>query len=235
MINRMAGQSALRKLLATFIACLVTLPAAADTLIFGGTRGVGLETARLLVEQGEAVTVMVRSTSDVSGLNEIDGVETVVGDAMEPESMATAFASREFNRAVSTLSGKPEEGFAVDSVGKINAIEAAKAAGVEHFVLVSSIGVGDSAGALPPPALKALAAVLAEKAKAEDYLVQSGVGFTVIRPGALTRKPANGNGILSEDASLGGIISRAEVARLVVESINNAEAQGKIYSAIEQK
>ena len=37
----------------------LSLPSFADTLIFGGTRGVGLETVRQLAASGEAVTVLV--------------------------------------------------------------------------------------------------------------------------------------------------------------------------------
>jgi len=70
-----------RWIVAGAIALGIALPAAADTLIFGGTRGVGLETARLIAETGEAVTVMVRDTSDLTALNEIDGIDLAYGDA----------------------------------------------------------------------------------------------------------------------------------------------------------
>jgi uncharacterized protein YbjT (DUF2867 family) len=225
----------MRQLAVLFVACVTALPSLADVLIFGGTRGVGLETARSFVASGETVTVMVRSTSDLTALNEIDGVSTVVGDAMNTDDIAAAFASGEFNAVVSTLSGNPLVGFAVDSTGNINAADGAKAAGVERFVLVSSIGAGDSAAALPPPVLKNLAEVLAGKARAEAHLIHSGLTYTIVRPGVLTDKPANGNGILTQDTSLAGIISRAEVARVVVDSIGDEATYGKIYSALEQR
>ncbi len=224
-----------KKLLATLAALLFTLPALADVLIFGGTRGVGLETVRQLREKGEGVTVMVRETSDLAKLNEIDGVTLVVGDAMEMDTVTAAYASGEFDAAVSTLSGNPAVGYAVDSVGSIHAIDGAIAAGVKHFVLVSSIGVGDSADALPPPVLKVLGEALAGKLEAENYLVASGLAYTIIRPGVLTNKPANGNGILTEDVSAMGVVSRAEIARLTIESIGNEEANGRTYSAVEEK
>jgi uncharacterized protein YbjT (DUF2867 family) len=223
------------RLTAILVACVVAFPALADVLVFGGTRGVGLETVRQLRAQGEDVTVMVRESSDLAALNDIDGVTTVVGDAMAMASITAAYASGDFAAVISTLSGNPVVGYAVDSAGSINAIDGAQAAGVKRFVLVSSIGAGDSRGVLPAPALKALAAVLTEKEKAERYLVDSGLNWTIIRPGVLTNKPANGNGVVSLDASVTGIISRAEVARVTVEVVDDESTYGKIYSAIEQK
>jgi uncharacterized protein YbjT (DUF2867 family) len=222
----------IRSLLAAVITC-IAWPVAADVLVFGGTRGVGLETVRLIVEAGEPVTVMVRETSDLTALNEIDGVSLASGDAMAPVTIAAAFESGQFDAVISTLGGNPKAGYAVDSVGSINAIDGAKAAGVGRFVLVSSIGVGKSAGALPQVALDSLAEVLAEKAKAENYLMASGLVYTVIRPGVLTNKPANGLGMLTEDTSITGIIRRTEVARLVAEVIGDAETFGKTYTAVE--
>ncbi|MDP6737178.1 MAG: NAD(P)H-binding protein [Nitrospinaceae bacterium] len=126
-------------------------------------------------------------------------------------------------------------GYAVDSVGSIHAIDGAKAAGVDRFILISSIGVGDSEDALPPPVLKVLGEALAGKFEAEKHLAASGLNWTVIRPGVLNDKPVNGNGILTEDTSAMGVVARAEIARLTVESIGNEETYGKTYSAVEQK
>jgi len=234
-MNRYGSRTVLQCVLAGVIAFSTALPATADVLIFGGTRGVGLETARLLAAAGEPVTVLVRETSDVTALSDIDGVTRVIGDALVPGSVAAAFASGEFDAAVSTLSGNPEAGFAVDSVGSINAIDAAKAAGAQRFILVSSIGVGDSAKALPQAALDALAHVLVEKTKAENHLIDSGLDYTIIRPGGLLDKPANGLGVLTEDVMATGIVGRAEVARLIVDALGDEGAINKVYTAIEVK
>ncbi len=223
-----------RTLLTTLLITIVTaLPALADTLVFGGTRGIGLETVRQLVGNGEAVTVLVRETSDLTALNEIDGVSTTVGDAMDMASVTQTFAAGEYQAVVSTLGGSMTAGFAVDSVGNINAIDGAQAAGVERFVLVTSIGAGDSRAAAPAPMLKALSQVLVAKEKAERHLIDSGLKWTIIRPGFLNDKPRDKQGILTQKSSTLGMISRAEVARLVAESIGSEATFGMIYSAIE--
>jgi len=213
----------------------VTLPVCADVLVFGGTRGIGLETVRQLREKGEAVTVLVRETSDLSALNAIDGVSTTVGDAMDMQAVTRAFATGEFDTVITTLGGTPDAGFMVDSVGNINAIDGATAAGVERFILITSIGTGDSRAAAPDAMLKALGMVIAEKEKAERHLIDSGLTWTIVRPGVLNDKPKNDRGRLIQDTSAVGIISRAEIARLIVEAIDSESTYGRIYSAIEAR
>lgn len=213
----------------------VTLPVFADVLVFGGTRGIGLETVRQLREKGEAVTVLVRETSDLSALNAIDGVSTTVGDAMDMQAVSRAFATGEFDTVITTLGGTPDAGFMVDSVGNINAIDGAQAAGADRFILVTSIGAGDSRAAAPDAMLKALGMVLAEKEKAERHLIDSGLTWTIVRPGVLNDKPKNDRGRLIQDTSAVGIISRAEIARLIVEAIDSEPTYGGIYSAIEDR
>ena len=224
----------LTRLSALLVVFSISLTAFADVLVFGGTRGIGLETVRQLKKNGEAVTVLVRETSDLTALNAIDGVTTTVGDAMDMESVTRAYASGEFDTAISTLGGSWDFGFTVDSVGNIHAIDGAKAAGVDRFILVTSIGAGDSRAAAPTKMLQALAPVLVEKEKAERHLIDSGLKWTIIRPGFLNDKPRDKQGMLTQKTSVVGTISRADVARLVVESIGSEPTFGAIYSAIDE-
>ena len=201
-------------------------------LVLGGTRGVGLETVKLLLDRGDAVTVMVRPTSDLTALNATNA-KRVTGDALDRDSVAAAFAAGEYRAVVSTLSGKGKDGQMADAEGNINGIDAAVAAGVDRFVLVSSIGVGDSKDALPWIARFMLRSFLEAKGRGEEHLFATGLDYTVIRPGNLNNDAASGRGILTEDRSAGGSISRSEVARLVVDSLDRPETFGKVYAAIE--
>ena len=223
-----------KSMVALALTCVLQLPASADVLIFGGTRGVGLETVRQLREAGEGVTVMVRKTSDLTALNAIEGVKTTVGDALDMDSVTAAFASGQFDAAVSTLGGLPGNA-AVDSTGNINAIDAAQAAGVPRFILVTSIGAGDSRAAAPAAMKKVLGEVIAGKEQAERRLIDSDLSWTIIRPGLLTNKPASGNGILTQNTSDVGLIPRAEVARLIVQALGNGATFKHVFSALEKK
>ena len=83
--------------------------------------------------------------------------------------------------------------------------------------------------------MRALGMVLVEKEKAERHLIDSGLTWTIIRPGVLNDKPQNDRGVLTQNTSAVGVISRAEIARLIVESIGSEQTFGRIYSAIEER
>jgi uncharacterized protein YbjT (DUF2867 family) len=100
---------------------------------------------------------------------------------------------------------------------------------------VTSIGAGDSRAAAPPKMLQALSEVLVGKEIAERHLIDSGLTWTIIRPGLLMNKPVNNLGMLTQNTSTVGLVARAEVARLVVESVSNESTFGGIYSAFEKK
>lgn len=226
------------------VGCVAAILAVADAgaataaespgvLVFGGTRGVGLETVRLLHARGEAVTVLVRESSDTAALANT-GARLVTGDALDRPSVEAAFATGDFRAVISTLSGKGKDGRYADSEGNINAMDAAKAAGVQRFVLVSSIGVGDSENALPWIARFMLRSFLEQKGLAEAHLFKSGLSYTVIRPGNLSNDDTSDTAMLTEDPTVGGGISRRDVARLLVDALDDPATYGKVYSAIDR-
>jgi uncharacterized protein YbjT (DUF2867 family) len=98
---------------------------------------------------------------------------------------------------------KPNSSIAVDKQGTINLIDAAKAAKVTHFVLVSSLLTNGAACKQTDntnyKVLQAFGGVLASKREAEVYLQKSGLDFTVVRPGGLSNDPATG-GVLVQGA-----------------------------------
>lgn len=125
----------------------------------------------------------------------------VNGDALNPADIDKAFAAmdNEVDAVITSLGGttaNPE----VDSQGNINLIEAAAAKGVKKFILVTSIGCGDSKAATPENIYETLAPVLVQKDKAEERLRNIGgdMQFVIIRPGGLRNEPPTGKGVLTE-------------------------------------
>ena len=112
-------------------------------LVFGGTRGTGLEIVRELRARGEAVTVAVRSTSNTSELEKL-GVSTVIADALDAEQVNAALTSASYAAVISTLgTTRGEQHKRPDYVGNRNVIDAAKAAGVKRFIFITVIGAGN--------------------------------------------------------------------------------------------
>lgn len=137
---------------------------------------------------------------------------------------------------ISTLGGtvaQPQ----VDSIGNINLIEASIKKGVKKFVLVTSIGCGETKDAAGQKVYDVLKPILLEKEKAEEALkaaaAKGKMEFVIIRPGGLTDDAPSNAGVLTEDMTACGSISRDDVASLVVKALFSKKADGKILSAMD--
>ena len=201
----------------------------------GASRNLGLEIAKCLAAQKMQVTALLRSPATSTELEAL-GIKVVTGDALDAAAMEAAMAGGEpIHAVISTIGGLPKDGERADYLGNKNLIDAAVKAGVQKFILVSSIGSGNSAAALQPQVLETLGPVLIEKEKAENHLIESGMIYTVIRPGGLKSEPATGNGILTEDCRVAGTIHRADVAQLVCQCLVSDTANNKVLSAVDKQ
>lgn len=147
-------------------------------LVAGSTGSLGTEIVRLLRERGEPVRGLVRLTSapeKVARLKEL-GAETVTGDLKNRVSLDAA--CRGVKTVISTVSmiqtAQPGDSFKdTDAKGTISLIDAAREAGVEHFIFVSF-----DMDAFPDTPLT--------DAKREvDAYLRSGVGgidYTILKP-----------------------------------------------------
>jgi uncharacterized protein YbjT (DUF2867 family) len=203
-------------------------------LLAGASRGVGREIAQCLTAQGHHVTALLRNEASRAELEAI-GVQVVIGDAMVIDDIRSALSvDKSIDAVISTIGGLPQDAIKPDYPGNKNLIDAAVAAGVKKFILVTSIGTGNSVSALSPQTLAVLQPVLIEKDKAEQYLINSGLTYTIVRPGGLKSEPATGNAVLTEDVRVIGSIHRADVADLVCRTVNNTSADNKILSAVDK-
>jgi uncharacterized protein YbjT (DUF2867 family) len=162
------------------------------------------------------------------------GVEVMLGDALDPAAVEQVMSQKPVDAVISTIGGRPTDGERSDFLGNKNLIDAAVKVGTKKFVLVTSIGSGNSAPALPPRAMEALAAVLTEKEQAENHLIASGLTYTILRPGGLKSDPPRGEPILTENPLVAGTIHRADVAELVYRCLISDRANQKILSAVDR-
>lgn len=198
----------------------------------GASRGVGREIAKSLAQQ-QKIKALLRSEAARPEL-EAMGIKVVIGDALAVAEVEQAMLGEPISAVISTIGGLPKDGERSDYLGNKNLIDAAVKSGVQQFILISSIGSGESAVALPPQAMETLRPVLLEKEKAEQYLIKSGLNYTVIRPGGLKSEAATGNGVLTENYTIAGTIHRADVAQLAVRCLFHQVAYNKILSAVDR-
>jgi uncharacterized protein YbjT (DUF2867 family) len=216
-----------------------------NVVVAGATGQTGSRVYERLLQQNFIVTGGVRNVAKASkslkgDLQELD----VVVDSLE--SLASTLQGAEglviavgFNPGKNLLrmSAAAHE---VDNVGTIKLIDAAKKAGVKKVVLVSSIltdgrtwGQEDSPGFV---ATNAFGGALDEKLVAEKYLRQSGLDYTIIRPGGLKGKaPTGALSVNAENTLNSGEISRDLVADVCVASLTDAKATNKVLEIIEDE
>jgi len=200
----------------------------------GASRGVGREIAKYLTQQNRQVKALLRSEDSRPELEEM-GIKVVMGDALDIAAVEQAMLGDEpIEAVISTIGGLPKDGQRADYLGNKHLIDAAVKANVQKFILISSIGSGESVVALPPQALETLKSVLIEKEQAEKYLIASGLTYTVIRPGGLKSEPATGNGLVTEDYKVAGMIHRADVAQLACQCLSADVSNNKILSAVDR-
>ena len=157
------------------------------------------------------------------------------GDALKAADVDKCYAGLdECDVVVSTIGGTPADP-AADAEGNIALMEAAARKGVKKFVLVTSIGTGNSSGAPSPQVYEVLKPVLLAKEKAEARLKQlAPMQWVIIRPGGLKTAPATGTGVLTESTSVCGAIHRADVAALVCKAVLKDKANSKVLHAVDK-
>ena len=111
------------------------------TLVTGATGFVGWHVARKLLERGHRVRVLVR---DPARIRELDGVEPVLGDLRDADSLARAVegCGVAFHAAADyrLWTREPEQMFLSNVDGTRNLLTAARHAGVERVVYTSTVG-----------------------------------------------------------------------------------------------
>lgn len=196
-------------------------------LVLGASGNTGRRVVRVLRKHGFAVRALVRDESHRPHLQS-DGAEVVVGDVTNEEDLRRALQG--VQAVISALGSKgPTDQAHVELIEFTTIAELAglaKDAGIEHVVLCSSMGT-EIPDMIPP-----LAEILRNKRRGEIALENSGVTFTIVRPGGLTDAPG-GAGVQAERSLPGfGMISRDDVAEVLVQALLQPEAKNKIVEIV---
>ena len=159
-----------------------------DILLIGGHGKVALLLAPLLAERGDHVDSVIRF-SDQADAVRAAGAFPVVGDVEQAstEDLASLAAGHDaLVWSAGAGGGDPMRTYAVDKDAAIRSIDAARAAGVHRYVMVSYFG---SSLDHEVPAGSPFFPYAEAKAAADAYLRASDLAWTIVAPSALTLEP----------------------------------------------
>ena len=168
------------------------------------------KTGTLIVEQllggGHGVRALLREDGQRDDLR--DGASAVIGSLPGDVDASWLDGVEAVVFAAAGPSGHEDE---VDHRGAEALARAAAAAGVGHYVLVSALGAHEPTAWGPT-----YEAYLRAKADGEAAVRESGVPYTILRPGSLSVAAATGLVTLRRDPGGAGSLPRADLAAAVV-------------------
>lgn len=211
-----------------------TTAVAADTvLVIGATGGTGREVVKQAQAKGFAVRALVRDETKAREMLGA-GIELIVGAVRAAGTLDRAMKGADY--VVSALgsnsrndpTNKPE---LIDYGAVRAAAEAATKARVKQIVLVSSMGVTDP----DAPLNRMFDNILLWKFKGEEAVRNSGVPYTIVRPGGLSND-AGGQKLIKvmqgDPRDVRGRIPRADVAAICVNALGRKDAQRKTMEVL---
>lgn len=196
----------------------------ARIMIFGGHGKVALLLEPLLVAQGHTVTAVIRNPAHEAEVAST-GAQPLVAD-VERFDLAQLTNLVGGNDVVvwsaGAGGGDPLRTYAVDRDAAIRSMDAAIAADVERYVMVSWVGSRADHGVDPANPFFAYADA---KWAADAHLAHTDLDWTILAPGTLTLEPPTGR--ISIDPKGSGKVPRADVAAVVAAAIADDTTIGR--------
>ena len=195
-------------------------------LIIGASKGIGLETTRQALAAGYDVRALARSATSI---NMTDAkLEKMPGDALNRQDVEVALA--EVDVVIVTLGiglrdlFKPVRLFS-ESTRVLIAAMTEKS--VNRLICITGFGAGDSQTSIAPlqkfPFKIVFGHAYDDKGRQEELIKQSGLDWTIARPGVLLNGARTGRYKVLRDPSewRNGIIARANVADFLVKQVED--------------
>ena len=201
--------------------------ACVNVVIVGGHGRIALRLEKLLAERGDSPRGIIRSTEQAKDLEEI-GAEPIVLDIENVDDISDALAGADavvFAAGAGPGSG-PARKRTVDYGGAVKLADAASSQDISRYVMVSSIGSNR-----PETWSDQMRPYHEAKAEADKYLVESGLDYTILRPGRLTDEPGTGKVRIKETVEYASV-TRDDVAAVVAECLVSDNAIGKAVDLV---
>jgi uncharacterized protein YbjT (DUF2867 family) len=197
--------------------------------IAGGHGQIALRLAKVLSQRGDEVVALIRNPDHADEVRRT-GAEPRVVD-LEHSSEDDVAQAIDGSDAVVFAAGAgpgsgPERKDTMDYGGAVKLIAAAKHAGVDRYVIVSSMGANAKARGD-----ETFSVYLRAKGRADDAVHASGLEATVVRPGGLTNDAGTGRVRLGESVPRGQV-TRDDVAAVLVAVLDSPNTIGRTVDLI---
>ena len=185
----------------------------------------------MLLGAGHEPVALVRSAEQEAAL-QAAGVPTRHLDIEADDAAAFAAAFEGCHAVVFAAGGGPDGNIerkrTVDLEGALKSVEGAKLAGISRYVQVSAIGVDDP---LPEDTAPVWRAYVEAKRDSDAAVRESGLDWTILRPGRLTDEPGTGRVSVGPDAARGDV-SRADVAEVIAAVLDTGAGIGAQWNVV---
>jgi uncharacterized protein YbjT (DUF2867 family) len=205
---------------------------AREVLVLGGTGQLGAEIVKLLVANGDHVTVFARASSDRSRLEGL-AVNYATGDLLKEPDIAAALRAKKYDVVISAVRVQGGDiHFYEKIMGTLTA--QARATGVGQIIHNSAVGAGRNAEKFKGLGWENVPGLLdrmKDQGVGEDLIRASGVPYTIIRNTRLypDGTPPTGRAELTEDDSVIDPMTRPDLARLNMKCVGNPACLNKTY------
>jgi uncharacterized protein YbjT (DUF2867 family) len=198
-----------------------------NVVIVGGHGKIALQLEKLLAERGHSPRGIIRSTDQASDLEAI-GAEPIVLDIENLEiDDAVAGADVVVFAAGAGAGSGPARKQTVDFDGAVKLIKAAGSHGIRRYLMVSAMGANR-----PDRWSDAMRPYYEAKAAADKQLMDSGLDYTIVRPGSLTDEPGTGQVQVAEKLETSGAVTREDVAAVLAECMGADNTIGKSFDLL---
>jgi uncharacterized protein YbjT (DUF2867 family) len=201
--------------------------AAMNVVIVGGHGKIAMRLEKLLAERGDSPRGIIRQTEQADDLEAI-GAEPIVLDIENREiSDAVAGADAVVFAAGAGAGSGPARKLTVDYGGAVALIEAANQHEIRRYLMVSAIGANR-----PERWSDQMRPYYEAKADADKALAESGLDYTIVRPGRLTDDPGTGKVEVAERLERSGSVARDDVAAVLAEALRADNTIGKAFDLL---
>jgi uncharacterized protein YbjT (DUF2867 family) len=202
-----------------------------DVVIAGGHGQIALRLERLLSRAGHRARGIIRNPDHAADV-EAAGGEPVVLDLEAVAGLAELTDAVRGADAVVFAAGAgpgsgPERKRTVDYGAAVKLIAAAQAAGVDRYVMVSTLGADQ-----PDVRGEAMRPYFEAKGEAEEALRTSDLAYTVVRPGSLSDEPGTGRVTIADHLDGWGSIPRDDVAAVLLAVLADSRTHGRTFELI---